>query len=175
MHRELEQWVAELVHPSSIESSCLVLESESGGVPPPDEDWVCIKPTLPSVSNVQQVVPEWPLPQPAEPEVIDNDQGPPLLLNSSAPNDPQLNSLQLPSDVSEVSREEAERQSGVVSEETVRENEGESVVSEVEIDESTRPEVSVSTTHHLNWSSMERMKRQLNFDIIPKVCVTVHG
>ena len=45
-------------------------------IPPAAEDWVHIKPVPPSISNIQQVIPEWVPTQPDEPQTTTNEQGP---------------------------------------------------------------------------------------------------
>ena len=56
MHRELLQWIDDLTEGESFDA--LPQEGECGP-PPGDEDWVCIKPVSPSITNIHQEITEW--------------------------------------------------------------------------------------------------------------------
>ena len=58
MHRELLQWITDL-RESDFASNSEPEESD-GSAPPITEDWINVKNVQPSITNVTQVIPEWP-------------------------------------------------------------------------------------------------------------------
>ena len=55
MHRELEQWIEDLMQPQTELSNNSATDDT---VPPPSKDWIHIKPVPISISNLQQIIPD---------------------------------------------------------------------------------------------------------------------
>ena len=104
MHRELEQWIEDLMQPQAELSNNSATDDT---VPPPSEDWIHIKPVPTSISNLQQIIPDWVPTPPDEPQMTTNEQGLPQQPTevNSIPSAPLSDGSQLGTDESEVSRE----------------------------------------------------------------------
>ena len=104
MHRELEQWIEDLMQPQTELSNNSATDDT---VPPPSEDWIHIKPVPSSISNLQQTIPEWMPTQPDEPQMTTNEQGLPQRPAEvdGIPSAPLSDGSQLGTDESEASRE----------------------------------------------------------------------
>jgi hypothetical protein len=163
MHRELEEWVEDLIQPQTELSNSTATDDTA---PPPNEDWVHIKPVPASVSNLQQIILEWGPTQPDEPQMTTNEQGHPQQpagVDDTA-SDPLSDGGQLLTDESEASREIQGETGGDQGEEGVSSTAA--VSSEQGREEGAS---SVARTGKLNWNSLGEAKRRFNYDILPKV------
>ena len=184
MHRELEQWVDDQSQP---QSDLSLNTATDDTVSPADEDWVHIKPVPPSISNLQQVIPEWVPTQPDEPQMTTNEQGPPQqpAEQDGTPSAPQSDGGQLPgdpqsdgnqllgTDEGEASRE-MEGESGGDQETTEGSEQGEEGVTPAAAASSEHREEgvsSVATARTLSWDSLGGAKKRFNYDILPKVLI----
>lgn len=191
MHREFEQWIEDLMQPQAELSNNSATDDT---VPPPSEDWIHIKPVPTSISNLQQIIPEWVPTPPDEPQMTTNEQGLPQQPTEldGMPSAPLSDGSQLGTDESEVSREgeaggdeEAIGGSGegdVAS--TISEPGGEEGVASATSEPGGEEGVPSSTSEpggenvssaagsvSMNWNSLGEAKRRFNFDILPKVCL----
>ncbi len=200
MHRELEEWVEELIQPHG-QTELSNDTATDDTAPPPNEDWIHIKPVPASVSNLQQIIPEWRPTQPDEPQMSTNEQGhpqQPAEVDGTA-SDPLSDGGQLLSDESETSREiqaetggdeeaigeegvastaavssEQGREEGVASTAAVSSEqgreEGMASTATVSSEQGREGASSVARTGKVNWNSLGEAKRRFNYDILPKVC-----
>ena len=157
-------------------------------VPPASEDWVRIKPVPPSISNIQQVIPEWVPTQPGEPQTTSNEQGPPrppteeevtpsALQSDSVSGEEVTPSALQPDSVSgeEVTPSAPQSDSNQLgtdesegSRETERESGGDQDAT-VSSEQGEECAASVATTGKLSWDSLGGAKKRFNYDILPKV------
>lgn len=180
MHRELEQWVDDLLHPQM--ELTLGTSTDDAVSPPPDEDWVHIKPVPQSISNMQQIIPEWVPTELDEPQMATNEQGPPQqpTEQDGAPSSSQSDGGHPGTNDSEVLRE-MERESegeqepmggneqGEAGATSVSSEHGETGVTSLSSAQGEAGASSATAAGKLTWDSLGRAKKQFNYDILPKV------
>ena len=189
MHREFEQWIEDLMQPQAEPSNN---SASDDTVPPPSEDWIHIKPVPTSISNLQQIIPDWVPTPPDEPQMTTNEQGLPQQPTEldGMPSAPLSDGSQLGTGESEVSREgevggdeeaiggrgegnmEAigDRGEGDVASATSEPGGEEGVASTGSEPGGDEGVASAAGSGLINWNSLGEAKRRFNFDILPKVC-----
>lgn len=164
MHRELLQWMSDL---KEGDLSSDVLVGDNTGVPPTDEDWVSIKPVLPSVTNLHEVVPSWA-----------TGGGSEQTTSPSQEMEPPCRTEQTWTDIaSEDAGTVSSQEGGVDDQDRAADDEDEERADTVQAGpEGTSAVQSASAlttpsrqTMTFDWNKMDNLKRRLTYDILPKV------
>lgn len=164
MHRELQQWMADLEDTADTNAA-----GDNDSTPPPapaDEDWVTLKNVLPSITNIQQLIPQWvsecdvhqPPTEEEAPQSPDEQRQSETSPNDSLTGD---NSQQEPQSNLDRAAEDVQGESP---------NNGQQETVPPAVIQPPAPVISSNQQTPLTWDSLDALKRRLTYDILPKVC-----